>query len=98
MGALLKDIEAKAMQLPQNEQDELIHHLIVSREREPEDSPEAIAKAWDEEIARRVADMDVGRTKWMPADEVMTKLRAKIAAVRDIGWSGGSERIRAVLP
>ena len=84
MGALLKEIEAQAMQLPQNEQDELIHRLIVSRDGAPQDSPETIAKAWDEEIARRVADMDAGRTKWTPADEVMTKLRAKIAAAKSI--------------
>ena len=84
MGTLLKEIEAQAMQLPQNEQDELIHRLIVSRDGAPQDSPEAIAKAWDEEIARRVADMDAGRTKWTPADEVMTKLRAKIAAAKSI--------------
>jgi hypothetical protein len=26
--------------------------------------------------------MDAGRTKWIPADEVMTKLRAKIATAK----------------
>ena len=82
MGASLKDIEEQALQLPLKERSELAHRLIVSLEGEPEDSPEAIAKAWDEEIARRVADMDAGRTKWIPADEVMTKLRAKIAAAK----------------
>ena len=82
MGTLLKEVEAQAMQLPQKERDELIHRLIVNRDGEPQDSPEAIAQAWDEEIARRVADMDAGRTKWIPADEVMTKLRAKIAAAK----------------
>ena len=82
MGALLKEIEAQAMQLPQNEQDELTHHLIVSRDRAPEDSPDAIAKAWDEEIARRVADMDAGRTKWIPADEVFKEIDAIIAGQR----------------
>lgn len=82
MGALLKDIEAQALQLPPKERGELAHRLIVSLDGEPEDSPEIIAKAWDEEIARRVADMDAGRTKWIPADEVMTKLHAKIAAAK----------------
>jgi putative addiction module component (TIGR02574 family) len=82
MGALLKEIEAQAMQLPQNEQDELIHHLIVSRDRAPEDSPEAIAKAWDDEIARRVSDMDAGRTKWIPADDVFNEVDAIIAGQR----------------
>ena len=82
MPDILKEIEAQALRLSPNERSELAHRLIVSLEGEPEDSPEAIAKAWDEEIARRVADMDAGRTKWIPADEVMTKLRAKIAAAK----------------
>ena len=82
MGTILKEIEAQALQLTPKERGELAHRLIVSLDGEPEDSPEAIAKAWDEEIARRVADMDAGRTKWIPADEVMTRLRAKIAAAK----------------
>ena len=82
MGAILKDIEEQALQLTPKERGELAHRLIVSLDGEPEDSPEVIAQAWDEEIARRVADMDAGQTKWIPADEVMTKLRAKIAAAK----------------
>ena len=68
--------------LKSQERGELIHSLIVSLEGEPEDSPEAIAAAWDEQIARRVADMDAGRVQWIPADEVMAKLRAKIAVAK----------------
>ena len=78
MAALLKEIEDQALSLTPKERGELIHRLIVSLDGEPEDTPEAIAKAWDEEIARRVADMDAGITKWIPADEVMTRLRAKV--------------------
>ena len=82
MGAILKDIEEQALRLPPKERSELAHRLLVSLDGEPEDSPEGIAKAWDEEIARRVADMDAGCTKWIPADEVMAKLHAKIAAAK----------------
>ena len=78
MGAMLEELENQALQLSPKERGELIHRLIVSLESEPEDTPEAIAKAWDEEIARRVADMEAGRTKWIPADEVMSRLRAKV--------------------
>ena len=60
-----------------------VHRLIVSLESTPEDTPEAIAQAWDEEVARRVVDMDAGRTEWIPADEVMARLRAKIATARN---------------
>jgi putative addiction module component (TIGR02574 family) len=78
MGAMLKELENQALQLSPKERSELIHRLIVSLDSEPEDTPEAIAKAWDEEISRRVADMEAGRTKWIPADEVMSRLRAKV--------------------
>ena len=78
MTAILKEIEEQALRLTPRERGELIHRLIVSLEGEPEDSPEAIAKAWDEEITRRVADMDAGKTVWIPADEVMTRLRTKV--------------------
>ena len=60
MAAILKEIEDQALSLTPRERGELIHRLIVSLEGEAEDTPEAIAQAWDEEIARRVADMDVG--------------------------------------
>lgn len=83
MSAMLKDLENQALQLSPQERGELIHRLIVSLEGEPEDTPEAIAQAWDEEIAQRVADMDAGRTKWIPADEVMTRLRTKVLAAKD---------------
>ena len=82
MAAILKEIENQALQLSPPERGELIHRLIVSLDGEPEESPEAIAKAWDEEIARRVADMEAGRTQWTAADEVMTRLRTKISAAK----------------
>jgi putative addiction module component (TIGR02574 family) len=82
MTSILKEIEIQALQLSPPERGELIHRLIVSLEGEPEDSPEVIAKAWDEEIARRVADMEAGRTHWTAADEVMSRLRAKITAAK----------------
>lgn len=82
MGAILEDLENQALQLSPKERGELIHRLIVSLEGEPEDTPEAIAKAWDEEIARRVADMDAGKTVWIPAEEVFARLDSIIEKAR----------------
>ena len=82
MGAILKDLEEQALRLPPKERGELIHRLIVSLEGDPEDSPEAIAQAWDEEIARRVADMDAGKTVWIPAEDVFARLDALIKNAR----------------
>jgi len=78
----LDELEKLALQLSPQERGELIHRLILSLEGEPEDTPEAIAKAWDEEIARRVADMEAGRTKWIPAEDVLKRLDSIIAKHR----------------
>jgi hypothetical protein len=58
MATRLKEIEDQALKLSPRERGKLTHRLIVSLEGAPQDTPEAIAKAWDEEIARRVADME----------------------------------------
>jgi len=80
MAALLKEIEGQALRLPPRERGELVRSLILSLEGTPEDTPEAIAQAWDKEVARRVADMDAGRTGWIPSDEFMARLRAMTLA------------------
>lgn len=78
MGAILSEIEKQAMQLTPKERGELAHRLIVSLDGEPEDSPEAIAKTWDEEIARRVAEIEAGTATLIPHEEVFAKLDAKL--------------------
>lgn len=82
MSALFEELENKAMLLTSEERQALIRHLLVSLESNDGDSPESIALAWDAEIARRVADMEAGRTHWIPSNEFMTALRARIAAAR----------------
>jgi putative addiction module component (TIGR02574 family) len=82
MTAILEELESQALQLSPQERSKLIHRLIVSLESESTESPDVIAKAWDEEIARRVADMEAGRTQWIPADEVFKKIDAAISAHR----------------
>jgi len=89
MGAMIEELEAQALKLTPRERSELIHRLIASLEGEPEDAPEAIAKAWDEVITRRVADMEAGRTQWIPADEVMKHLRARIDAAKAKAGNAG---------
>ena len=83
VAAVLKEIESQALQLSPPDRSELIHRLIVSLEDEPEDSPEVIAKAWDAEIARRVAEIDAGTATLVPQDEVFAKLDAKLRKTRE---------------
>ncbi len=74
MPTTLKGIEAQALELSPKERGALIRSLILSLEGPVEEAPEEVAKAWDEEIARRVADMEAGRTVWIPAEEVFAQL------------------------
>jgi putative addiction module component (TIGR02574 family) len=74
MAALLKELENQALQLSPQERGELIHRLIVSLEGTPEGTPEAIAQAWDEEIARRVAEIDSGKAVLIPHEHVAAEI------------------------
>lgn len=73
MSLTYEQIAAKAMQLSPKERADLADKLWISV-----DTPEAVAAAWDEEIARRIDDFEAGRTKGVPAEEVFAKIRALI--------------------
>ncbi len=79
MSAVLEELKAQALKLSQPDRDELVRTLIASIDGDPEDTPEAIARAWEEEIARRVADLDAGRTVGIPAEQVFAEVRSLIA-------------------
>jgi putative addiction module component (TIGR02574 family) len=74
MATILKEIEAQALSLSPQERGELIHRLIVSLDAPLEDTPEAIAQAWDEEIARRVAEIDAGTAVLIPHEQVVAEI------------------------
>jgi putative addiction module component (TIGR02574 family) len=74
MAAMLKEIETQALSLSPQERGELIHRLIVSLDDPLKDTPEAIAQAWDEEIARRVAEIDAGTAVLIPHEQVVAEI------------------------
>lgn len=74
MATNLDKLEALALRLSPRERGELVHRLIVSLDGEPEGTPEEIAKAWDEEIARRVAEIDAGTAVLIPEEEVFAEV------------------------
>lgn len=74
MATNLEQIEALALALPLKERGELVHRLIVSLDGKPDGTPEEIAKAWDEEIARRVAEIDAGTAVLIPEEEVFAEI------------------------
>jgi putative addiction module component (TIGR02574 family) len=78
MSRALAVIKAQALQLDPNEREELIEVLIDSFDSRPEESAEAITAAWRTEIAQRLADIKAGKTRFIPADEAMRKLRSRL--------------------
>jgi len=81
MATTLAEIEAQALQLTPRERSELAHRLIVSLDDPADDTPEAIAQAWDEEIARRVAELNVGTAELIPAEQVLAEIDAMLRRV-----------------
>jgi putative addiction module component (TIGR02574 family) len=74
MNAVFKDLEAQVLALPERERSALAARLLDSLESVSDDSPDAVARAWDEEIARRIADCDAGRTQGIPLEQVQAEI------------------------
>jgi len=68
-----EQIAAEAMQLSPQERADLADRLWISI-----DTPEAVAAAWDAEVARRIAQIDSGEVETIPQEQVMAELRAKL--------------------
>ncbi len=68
----IEQIRAEAMKLSPEERAELAEMLWLSV-----DSAEEVEAAWDEEIARRIRQIDAGEVECVPWDTVMAELRAK---------------------
>ncbi len=75
MSSTLHALEAAALLLPPEERARLAERLIASLDRDPE-----VAAAWDEEIRRRIAELDAGRLESIPAEEVLKEARARLRA------------------
>jgi putative addiction module component (TIGR02574 family) len=72
-------IAEEALQLPLDERSKLAGKLLESLDDgdDVEISPE-----WREELQRRVRDIDEGRAKLIPHDEVMQRVKARLQEVR----------------
>jgi putative addiction module component (TIGR02574 family) len=75
MSSTLHALEAAALLLPPEERARLAERLIASLDRDPE-----VAAAWDEEIRRRIEELDAGRLESLPAEEVFKEARARLRA------------------
>ncbi|WP_418316886.1 addiction module protein [Piscinibacter sakaiensis] len=77
MSSSLESVEAQALKLSEEERVALIEKLAATLSPAP-----ALPTEWDAEIARRVAEMDAGRTRFVPADAAMEELAAYLDKAR----------------
>jgi putative addiction module component (TIGR02574 family) len=59
---------------PPEEREKLAHSILDTVD---EDSPELVAKAWDEEIKRRIDEIDRGEAELIPGEQVFEEARAR---------------------
>lgn len=74
------EIIATVLQLPLAEREQIFVALQESLidqniDHGPEDPADEVEAAWSEEIARRIADIDSGRVKTIPAGEAERMIR-----------------------
>jgi len=77
-----RDVLSQALELPLKQRARIAHELIVSLDEEPPDDPAEVARAWGEEIARRIDDLESGRVEAVPWSVVKKDLDRTIRAVR----------------
>ena len=69
------DLLRKALTLPPEDRAELAGSLISSLDAPAE---AGVEEAWNEEIARRIQDLDSGKAKTVPLEEVRRRVSAKL--------------------
>ena len=72
MSTLVDELSARAKALSAEDRARLAEELLESLQGEPDSDAEA---AWDAEIDRRVAEIDSGAVRLIPAEEVHAEVR-----------------------
>jgi putative addiction module component (TIGR02574 family) len=74
MPTQLEIVEAQAMQLTAAERNHLLERLIVSLDSDPD-----VEAAWEQLADQREAELEAGLAQAIPGDEVMARLRGRLA-------------------
>ena len=77
MSLPLKQLEAEALELPSQERAQLARRLLVSLDEELDDDPAEVERAWEEEIRRRLHEVEAGTAELVPAEQVFSELRLR---------------------
>lgn len=74
MPNLVEELSRKALSLSPEERVQLAENLLATVQAVDEE----VEAAWGEEIRRRIAEIDSGTAKLIPAEEVFAELRRMI--------------------
>lgn len=72
---MLRKLRSEALSLPEAERAELARELVKSLGA-PADS--GVGDAWDQEIVRRLAEVDAGTVEFIDRDEFRRRMQARI--------------------
>lgn len=81
MSLPLERLEAEALELPVRERARLAQRLIESLDEVVAEDSGEIDQAWEEEIRRRMAELDAGTAELIPAEQVFAELRARLQSL-----------------
>lgn len=71
MSSLIEELSRKALALPAEDRVRLAEEILAT----VQEADTEVEAAWEEEIRRRIAEIDSGRAKLIPADEVFAEVR-----------------------
>lgn len=75
MSTLVEELSRQARALPPEERVRLAEEILATvQATDPE-----VEAAWDDELRRRIAEIDAGTAKLIPADEVFAEVRRLLA-------------------
>jgi putative addiction module component (TIGR02574 family) len=74
----LERLEAEALELPVRERARLAQRLIESLDEDAAEDPAEVEQAWEEEIRRRLAEVEVGTAELIPAEQVFAEIRTQL--------------------
>lgn len=74
MPSQLEYVEAQVMQLTPVERNHLLERIFLSLDADAD-----VEAAWDKVADEREADIAEGRAHWVPGDEAMLRLSARLA-------------------
>ncbi|MDH5631557.1 MAG: addiction module protein [Gammaproteobacteria bacterium] len=79
MARPIEEIEKELFELPREDRARVARDLIVSLDQEEQHvSPEEWDRAWKAEIAQRLEDLETGKTRFIPGEEVMRRAREQL--------------------